>query len=47
MNAQDIRIADIAKHRVEMKRRLRRHGFPVDNDETTERLEELVRFTHG
>lgn len=37
------RKADLAKYRISMKRKLRLLGISVNNDETTERLEEMVK----
>ena len=44
MNEEEQRVADIAKHRISLKRKLRVTGCPVNNDDTTKRLEILVKF---
>lgn len=44
MNAEEKRIADIAQYRIELKRKLRLARCPFDNDDSTERLETLVKF---
>lgn len=44
MNEEEQRVAGIAKHRILLKRKLRAAGCPVNNDDTTKRLEVLVKF---
>lgn len=44
MNDEEARIAGIAQHRIELKRKLRLAGCPFDNDESTKRLEILIKF---
>ena len=44
MNKEEQRVTDIAKERIAPKRKLRKGGCPVDNDDSTERLKVLIKF---
>ena len=37
-------VAELAKYRISMKRKLRRLGYPVSNDETNEQLIALIQY---